>query len=136
MTEDTGEEHRGRQAIVLGILHERQRQVNKLGFDEAHDDSEHAPGDLATVASAYAFSAAREASGGDPVPDCRDLPMGWPWHRDWWKPKNTKKDLYRAGALIVAELERIQRAEEADGDDDEPFENDDSFERASLANEP
>ena len=37
----------------------------------------------------------------------RDL---WPWAASWWKPKNRRRDLVRAAALIVAEIERIDRA--------------------------
>jgi hypothetical protein len=34
----------------------------------------------------------------------------WPWHDDWWKPKDRRRDLIRAAALIVAEIERLDRA--------------------------
>lgn len=34
----------------------------------------------------------------------------WPWQRKWWKPKDPRRDLVRAGALIIAEIERIDRA--------------------------
>lgn len=37
----------------------------------------------------------------------------WPWDAKWWKPKNTRRDLVRAGALIVAELERMDRESKA-----------------------
>ena len=33
-------------------------------------------------------------------------PPHWPWALNWWKPKDRRRDLIRAGALIVAELER------------------------------
>lgn len=35
----------------------------------------------------------------------------WPWSREWWKPKNPRRDLVKAGALIVAEIERLDRLE-------------------------
>jgi hypothetical protein len=34
----------------------------------------------------------------------------WPWSVQWWKPKDRRRDLVRAGALIVAEIERLDRA--------------------------
>jgi hypothetical protein len=34
----------------------------------------------------------------------------WPWSREWWQPKDRRRDLVRAGALIVAEIERLDRA--------------------------
>ena len=35
-----------------------------------------------------------------------DIP--W-WSKDWWKPKDKRRDLIRAAALIVAEIERLDR---------------------------
>lgn len=29
--------------------------------------------------------------------------------RDWWKPKDRRRNLVKAGALIVAEIERLDR---------------------------
>lgn len=37
----------------------------------------------------------------------------WPWDWAWWKPKNPRRDLVRAAALIIAEIERLDRAAEA-----------------------
>ena len=37
-------------------------------------------------------------------------PFFWPWERDWWKPVDNRRDLVRAGALISAELDRMDRA--------------------------
>lgn len=36
---------------------------------------------------------------------------GWPWSRAWWKPASRRRCLIKAGALILAEIERIDRAE-------------------------
>jgi len=33
----------------------------------------------------------------------------WPWADRWWKPKSVRHDLIRAAALIVAEIERLDR---------------------------
>lgn len=35
-------------------------------------------------------------------------PIGWAWK--WWKPKDRRQNLVRAGALIAAEIERLDRA--------------------------
>jgi hypothetical protein len=35
----------------------------------------------------------------------------WPWSLHWWKPKSPRRDLIRAAALIVAEIERLDRAD-------------------------
>jgi hypothetical protein len=34
----------------------------------------------------------------------------WPFAREWWKPSTGRRDLVKAGALIVAEIERMDRA--------------------------
>lgn len=39
------------------------------------------------------------------------LGFSWPWNGRWWKPTNRRRDLIKAGALIVAEIERLDRAE-------------------------
>jgi hypothetical protein len=35
---------------------------------------------------------------------------GWPWDLKWWKPTTPRRDLVKAAALIVAEIERLDRA--------------------------
>lgn len=37
--------------------------------------------------------------------------MYWPrrWSPDWYKPTNAIRDLVKAGALIAAEIDRLQR---------------------------
>ena len=42
-------------------------------------------------------------------------PFGWPhtWDASWWKPKDRRRDLVRAGALIIAEIERLDRLDAA-----------------------
>lgn len=36
----------------------------------------------------------------------------WPWDREWWKPKDRRRNLVRAAALLIAEIERLDRAED------------------------
>ena len=39
----------------------------------------------------------------------------WPWKEAWWKPtpEDRIRELVKAGALIVAEIDRLRRKEEA-----------------------
>jgi hypothetical protein len=90
------------------VLAERQRQVTAEGWTPEHDD-EHANGDLALAAAWYAASA-----GGVPWSD--DVPSFWPWADQWWKPTTPRRDLVKARALIIAEIERIDRAAASTGD--------------------
>lgn len=93
---------------------ERRRQVEAEGWTAAHDDALRA-GQLANAAACYAyFAALDDACRGLFSRACgRDRPIVlrrcWPWSLDWWKPKDRRRDLVRAGALIVAEIERLDR---------------------------
>ena len=94
---------------VADIAAERHRQVSAEGWTPEHDDH-HATGELARAAGCYAFSGGRLED--DEQGRFNDLAIrhGWPWAQEWWKPKSRRADLVRAGALIVAEIERLDRA--------------------------
>ena len=96
-------------AIQL-IADERERQLKEEGWTEEHDD-EYFQGELAAAAACYATPEhlrlyRRRARG-------IMTPLSWPWAPNWWKPKDEIADLVRAGALIVAEIERLQRRDKA-----------------------
>jgi hypothetical protein len=97
--------------VIDEIAAERRRQIEVEGWDAAHDD-EHKTGELASAAAAYANHMAQfhgaEAVGSRYA--IKAHPHGWPWDRAWWKPKTPRRDLIRAAALIVAEIERLDRA--------------------------
>jgi hypothetical protein len=93
---------------INDILIERIRQLSEEGFDAAHDDS-HKAGELSCAAVAYAMWAAN-ALEPEPNVDMGNPPAWWPWDLSWWKPKDPRRDLVRAAALILAELERLDRA--------------------------
>jgi hypothetical protein len=91
------------------VLAERARQVTAEGWTPEHDDK-HSDGDLERAAAAYILQ-----HFGVPVLPRNEIPaMGgiplWPWHPSWWKPGEPRRDLVKAGALILAEIERIDRA--------------------------
>lgn len=103
--------------VALEIIRERERQINAEGWSYDHDD-QHDAGQMARAAAAYAWAAAipptaRSVAELDnnwhEMPAMRAL---WRWDWRWWKPKNPRDDLLRAGALIVAEIERLDRAEQ------------------------
>lgn len=37
----------------------------------------------------------------------------WPWDEEWFKPTTCERNLQKAGALIAAEIDRLQRAASA-----------------------
>ena len=95
------------------VLAERARQKTVEGWTPEHD-VEHDQGELAKAASCYALhsSGVRDLTlhpGEEDDEPSRLFPRHWPWG-SWWKPKNQCRDLERAGALILAELERLDCA--------------------------
>ena len=98
------------------VLAERERQKAGEGWTEAHDDA-HDKGQMALAAAAYAEHSARfgDATMFGVKYALKAFPTTWPWSRDCWKPKNSRRDLVRAGALILAEIERLDRAAEREG---------------------
>lgn len=88
---------------ISEIKAERERQRAEEGWTSEHDDT-HDRGEMALAAGCYALNAAPERFANGIVP------IFWPWAREWWKPKSRRRDLVRAAALIVAEIERIDRA--------------------------
>ena len=101
---------------VIAIWQERQRQQDVEGWTAEHDDR-HGPGALAGSASAYAMSAAAMAVVGSDEPVLKEPPPFLGFSADWWKPKSRRQDLVRAGALIAAEIDRLDRQERGAQDD-------------------
>ncbi|MCI8182157.1 hypothetical protein LIO05_10035 [Klebsiella pneumoniae] len=89
-------------AAAADVLAERKRQVTADGWTPGHDD-EYEHGELADAAGCYALSSELFDCAGEP-------PRPWPWPDEWWKPTNRRRDLVKAGALILAEIERLDRA--------------------------
>jgi len=86
------------------IATERRRQIEGEGWTIEHDD-QHDAGQMAGAAACYALSSIMHWAA---QPAIKTL---WPWSQAWWKPKSRRSDLVRAAALLVAEIERIDRAE-------------------------
>ena len=98
--------------VIEEIAAERRRQIEAEGWTTEHDD-EHISGDIARAAASYAAMAGLRCAtedGADVDTSLHICPSDWPWARAWWKPKTVRRDLIRAAALIVAEIERLDRA--------------------------
>lgn len=85
------------------VLTERRRQVEAEGWTAAHDDMNDT-GEMATAAAAYALAATGFRK--------QAVMEFWPkkWSSLWFKSTTSRRDLVKAGALIVAEIERLDRA--------------------------
>lgn len=87
-------------AASADVLAERQRQVTAEGWTPERDDS-YQNSELADAAACYAIHAHNQGF---------STPAHWPWSPAWWKQTNPRRDLVKAAALILAEIERIDRA--------------------------
>ena len=97
--------------VIADVVAERRRQVEAEGWTPAHDDK-HKRRQLALAAQSYL------ATHAEPDVDCPRRPhlnrecWNWPWSKKWWKPsKDPVRNLVKAGALIAAEIDRLQRAQ-------------------------
>ena len=81
---------------VRDVMAERERQVNSRGMTSERDD-EYAQGVLASSAAAYAN------------PDLYEF--SWRFASDSFKPSDVRKNWVKAAAMIVAEIEKYDRAQ-------------------------
>lgn len=84
------------------VLAERARQVSAEGWTPERDD-QYTDCQLAAAAASYAVC------GKDPKALKLMGVTAWPWRDYWWKPETYRRNLEKAGALILAEIERIDR---------------------------
>jgi hypothetical protein len=119
-------------AALRDVAAERRRQTKEEGWSTDHDDTQRR-GELAMAAQCYTYHAAIASQCvGDGIYKAEDVdaaminargdngpPPDFPWSLTWWKPKNRRRDLVRAAALIVAEIERLDRAaRKSEGEND------------------
>lgn len=95
---------------VTDILNEVWRQRDVEGYTAEHDD-DHDAGELVTAATCYAANAAcmLHPLNGTPIENIEEFPVAWPWEASAWKPKDPRRDMVRAAALIIAEIEKLDR---------------------------
>ena len=90
------------------IAAERQRQMAVEGWTPEHDD-QHSQAEMAKAAGDYLHEAFIRAKYGR-RPFGTEPPHHWPWDAKWWKPSEDPiPNLVKAGALIAAEIDRLQR---------------------------
>lgn len=90
---------------ALAVIAERRRQIEEEGWTPEHD-LDHAEGELARAGAAYAIYCARHNEENKNKGIFTLAMQVWPWGIGWWKPTDFRRDLVKAGALIIAELDR------------------------------
>jgi len=97
-------------SILQAVAVERRRQVDMEGYTPEHDARDHTEDELAEAAMCYACPPNRHLRRtGDEVDD---EPHEWPWLGAWKPvPRDRKRELVKAMALLVAEHERLDRAD-------------------------
>ncbi|HGQ7362553.1 TPA: hypothetical protein ACL1SB_005850 [Pseudomonas aeruginosa] len=90
----------------LDVQAERRRQVTAEGWTPEHDDA-HSHGQMARAAACYALAGSSAPNDGTAA---LLVSLAWPWDEQWWKPTTTRRDLVKACALGLAEIERLDRA--------------------------
>jgi len=91
------------------ITKERQRQIEVEGWTPEHD-AKHDECELAWAAVTYALpkSVTNVSRHDDSVFISLKRLFFWPFEIFWFKPTDRITDLVKAGALIAAEIDRIQ----------------------------
>ncbi len=107
------------------IAEERKRQIEKEGWSSTHDDG-HVSGDLAAAGRSYALYAYWQLNPytGWTKDGIEEIiaENEWPWSEEWWKPsEDPVRNLEKAGALIAAEIDRIQRIKSGESEPQPPF---------------
>ena len=89
------------------VTFERNRQQVEEGYDKFSDDV-YVNDELALAAATYALPERfrkniHKAGDDDPCPTT------WPWEAIFFKPGDRRSELVKAAALLLAEIERIDR---------------------------
>ncbi|AOX32958.1 hypothetical protein IPC1241_19155 [Pseudomonas aeruginosa] len=95
----------------LDVQAERRRQVEAEGWTPEHDD-EHSHGQMARAAACYALAGSSAPNDGTAA---LLVSLAWPWDEQWWKPSTARRDMVKACALALAEIERLDRATATQG---------------------
>ena len=94
-------------AAARDVLAERRRQIEAEGWTLDRDD-EYTRFELARAGACYAEYGNWPAHSEIP-------PNSWPWSAAWWKPTSYRQNLVKAAALILAEIERLDRIQPPKG---------------------
>lgn len=86
-------------AAARDVLAERARQISVEGWTPEHDD-QYVRQELERAAICYIVIGPNRMS-----------PDDWPFHPKYWRPAKPRRELVKAAALLIAAIERLDRAE-------------------------
>lgn len=100
---------------AVQIYKERQRQTWEEHFTPEHD-ARFTDGELIQASVAYALAGDKDKPAYDEhekwvggMAENTEAYAWWPWDLVWWKPKDRIRNLVRAGALLAAEIDRLEK---------------------------
>lgn len=94
---------------AIDVLAERRRQIEAEGFG-AEIDRKYDRGELTRAAATYAVSFLSARVWDGLRGSMRNVIVWlWPWDGEWFKPTRGRRDLVKAAALLLAEIEREDR---------------------------
>lgn len=85
-------------AAARDVLAERARQISVEGWTPEHDD-QYVRQELERAAICYIVIGPNRMS-----------PDDWPFHPRYWRPAEPRRELVKAAALLIAAIERLDRA--------------------------
>ena len=99
---------------AFDVLGERNRQIEQEHYSIKHDDS-YQMNELSRAAASYVNNVVSRgwvfnSVYGPEAYQSEEVPDLWPWSDEHWKPKNPRRDLVKAAALIIAEIDRMDRS--------------------------
>lgn len=95
----------------IDVQAERRRQITAEGWTPEHDDA-HSHGEMARAAACYALAGSSAPNDGTAA---LLVSLAWPWDEQWWKPSTARRDMVKACALALAEIECLDRAAASQG---------------------
>lgn len=105
------------------VIAERRRQIEGEGWTPEDDDI-YVSGQLARAGACYVLAGGARDPAQRVLIEQREnldylessiIGRFWPFDQNWWKPTSRRRDLVKAAALILAEIERLDRVSAAAG---------------------
>lgn len=95
---------------INDVSEERLRQITEEGYGAISDDTL-GNGVLGAAGACYAIHAAWTLEEGSPGKSLSGVPIWWPFGPETWKPEDPRRNLVKAAALLIAQIDKYDRKE-------------------------